>query len=246
MPTEKPIWTIEAITTKLAEIKAKGFIGIPSIMFRSDEGVVGQILEREFNIKENNLRVSDLGEFELKGMRQKSSTLTLCHRKPETGLNPIQIFDRFGYVRASNRDKSIMKKKLFCTVTGKGFNSLDFILKPDKQSDRQSYIDLFYKDEFICQWNLTDALEKMNKLILVIAETQGKTNSKDEKFHYIDGFLFNGLKPINELVNTGKIVIDFCIDQELNSTKGPHDRGPHVRIPKKQLKSAYQEVRVIL
>lgn len=45
MLTEKPIWTIETITAKLAEIKAKGFIGIPPVMFRSREGVVGQILE---------------------------------------------------------------------------------------------------------------------------------------------------------------------------------------------------------
>jgi len=242
MFTDNPVWTIEAIAAKLADIKAKGFINIPTQMFRSDEGVVGQILEREFNIRENNLKVGDLGEFELKGMRKNSSTLTLCHRTPESGLNPIQIFDRFGYIRASNRDRSIMKKKLFCTITGKGFNKNGFILKPD----RQSYIDLFYKDEFICKWNLTDAIGKINKLILVIAETKGTTNSKDEQFHYIQGFLFNGLKPINELVRQGKIVIDFCIDQALNSDKGPHDRGPHIRIPKTQLASAYNEVKVIL
>lgn len=238
----QPSWTIDQIRAKLAEIKAKGFIRIPPEMFRTDEGVVGQILEREFDIKENNLRVGDLGEFELKGMRKKSSTLTLCHRSPESGLNPIQIFDRFGYVRASKRDITVMKKKLFCTITGRGHNSLDLILKPD----RQSYIDLFYQDEFICKWNLTDAMEKMNKLILVIAETIGTTNSKDEQFHYTQGFLFNRLKPINELVTQGKIVIDFCIDQAVNGTRGPHDRGPHIRIPKRQLANAYDEVKLIL
>ena len=235
-------WTIEQIAAKLAEIKAKGFIGIPSNMFRSDEGVVGQILEKEFGLKENNLRVGDLGEFELKGMRKTSSTLTLCHRKPETGLNPIEIFDRFGYIRPSNRAPAVLKKKLFCTITGKRLNSLDFRLQPEKRS----YINLFYKDEFISRWNLTDAIEKINKIILVFADTIGMTNAEDEKFHYTKAILLNGLKPINELVNTGKIVIDFCIDQVVGGKKGPHDRGPHIRMPKTAFVSAYSDVKIIL
>jgi hypothetical protein len=235
-------WTIERIATKLAEIKAKGYIGIPDVMFRSDEGVVGQILEREFNIRENNLRIGDLGEFELKGMRRTSSTLTLCHRSPESGLNPIQIFDRFGYIRPSNRDRSVIKKKLFCTVTGKGLNSLNLRLQPQGQN----YIGLFYMDEFICRWNLSDAIAKISQIILVFADTTGKVNSKDEKFHYVQGFLFNSLKPISDLVNNGQIVIDFCIDRDINSNRGPHDRGPHIRMPRRELANAYNEVKQIL
>jgi hypothetical protein len=236
------IWTLEEIILRLKEIEGKGYVSIPAVMYRSDEGIVGQILEREFEIQENNLKVGDLGEFELKGMRKNSSTLTLCHRKPETGMNPIQIFERFGYVRPSNRDHSIIKKKLFCTVTGKKFNSLQFKLQPYEEY----CIDLYFQDEFICRWNLVEAISKMNNLILIIANTIGKTGSNEEQFHYIRGILYSGLKPINELVNDGKIVIDFCIDQELRGAKGPHDRGPHIRIPKKQLASAYNEMKVIL
>ena len=81
---------------------------------------------------------------------------------------------------------------------------------------------------------------------MVFAKTTGKTNSVDEQFYFMHGFLFNGLKPIDELVTEGKIVIDFCIDQILDSTKSPHDRGPHIRMPKKHLASAYNEVKVIL
>ena len=102
---EQKIWTLEEIISKLNEIKDKGYISIPTVMYRSDEGIVGQILEREFEIQENNLKIGDLGKFELKGMRKNSATLTLCHRSPETGMNPIQIFERFGYLRPLNREQ---------------------------------------------------------------------------------------------------------------------------------------------
>ena len=110
------IWTREQIQKRLLEIKAKGFLSIPDGMYRKDEGVVGQILEREFGIQENNISVRDLGSFELKGMRKKSGKLTLCHKKTDAGLSPIEVFDRFGYERPSNRDKLIIKKKLFSTI----------------------------------------------------------------------------------------------------------------------------------
>jgi hypothetical protein len=55
------------------------------------------------------LRVGDLGEFELKGMRLRSATLTLGHKRPVKGLSPLQIFDRFGYVRPSRRDPTVLK-----------------------------------------------------------------------------------------------------------------------------------------
>lgn len=52
-------WTEEQIHKRLLEIQAKGFLPIPDGMYRKDEGVIGQILEREFGIKENNISVRD-------------------------------------------------------------------------------------------------------------------------------------------------------------------------------------------
>ena len=42
------IWTKEAVIERLKEINSKGFISVPKGMFRADDGIVGQILEREF------------------------------------------------------------------------------------------------------------------------------------------------------------------------------------------------------
>lgn len=234
--------TLEDIINKLTEIRSKGYLTIQSEMYREDEGIVGQMLEREFGISENNLRISDLGDFELKGMRAKSGTLTLGHMKPYEGLNPIQIFDKFGYEKPSKRDSSIIKKKLFTTVKGTKLNSLGFILK----SRTSTEIDMLHGDNFICRWNLESSLRKFGNIILVIADTIGKTGARDEQIHYVKAYLLKGLRPVNELVNEGKIVIDFCIDQKVGDNIGPHDRGPHIRIPKSKLLTAYDVVRQIL
>ena len=55
------IWTKEAVIERLKEINSKGFISVPKGMFRADDGIVGQILEREFGVAENNLHLADLG-----------------------------------------------------------------------------------------------------------------------------------------------------------------------------------------
>lgn len=230
-------WSITEIKSKLNMIKKKGFIGIPPDMYRRDEGIVGQLLEREFQIRENNLQIGDLGEFELKGIRSGSQTLTLCHKRPDDGLSPIQIFDRFGYIRPSNRDSSVLKKKLFTTVSGTRTNSLDLILN----SDGNARIKMSFRKEFICRWDLKNSLEKINKIVLVQADTKGRTCSRDERFHYVKAFLLNRLKSIDYLIEEGILVIDFCIDQAVGSQRGPHDRGPHIRIPKRKLFDAYYE-----
>jgi hypothetical protein len=239
-------WTLEAAQRRLAQIKAKGFIGIPDGMFRQDDGVVGQILEREFGINENNISFRDLGTFELKGIRSTSKSLTLTHKKPERGLNPIEIFNRFGYIRASKRHPEIMKKKMFVTITGR---------KPNRQGLQLRGIgdvslDMVYRDEFICEWDLTNSLRKIDQIILAIVKTQGKTNATDELFHYERAFLLDGLKPLKNLIDTGIIVIDFCIDQPLQAdgtpAKAPHDRGPHIRVPVSRIPQAYKKVERIL
>jgi len=235
-------WTIEAVTQRLEEIKAKGYIPVPADTHRTDDGVVGQLFEREFHIAENNLSVRDLGTFELKGIRKTSTNLTLSHKKADKGLTPIEIFHRFGYVRVSNRDPNVLKKKLFVTVKGS---------KPNPQGLRLRGIDglsldMVYGDEFICEWDLTKQLQKIDQIILGVATTTGKTNAKDETFYYKNAYLLDGLKPLKDLVDNDIIVIDFCIDQPINKDgtpiKAPHDRGPHVRVPVSKISKAYNSV----
>ena len=43
-------WTKEKVIQKMEELRGKGFIRVPADMFRKDDGIVGQILEREFRV----------------------------------------------------------------------------------------------------------------------------------------------------------------------------------------------------
>ena len=62
-------------------------------------------------------------------------------------------------------------QKLFTTITGTRQNSLGFILKsPDPSS-----INMYHGEEFVCGWNLEDSIDKIDQIILVIADTWGKT-----------------------------------------------------------------------
>ena len=219
-----------------------GYVGVEGVDFRSDDGVPGQIIERLFGVEENNLPVRDLGTYELKGFRKKSGNLTLFHKTTDKGLTPIQMFDRFGYVKASNRNPDVMKKKLFTTIDGKKFNSLNLkLFAPNNNS-----LEVYHGTEFISGWDLSNSLHKPNKIIMCFAETQGTHNTTGERFHFVEAYRLEGFKDITELVNNGSVFLDLCIDQELGSSKGPHDRGPHVRVRKSKLKNAFKVYEKIL
>jgi hypothetical protein len=239
-------WTLEAVKKRLEEIKAKGYIGIPTGMHRTDDGIVGQILEREFKVAENNVSVRDLGTFELKGIRATSSNITLSHKKAQKGCSPIDIFNRFGYIRASNRDPSVLKKKLFVTINGVKANRQGLKLRGINDTD----VDMVFCQEVVCEWDLTNPLQKMDQIILGIAKTTGKTNAPDERFYYESALLLDGLRPLKELIDKGIIVIEMSVDQPVRSDgtplAPPHDRGPHIRAAVKKLPLAYKRIVKIL
>lgn len=237
-------WTKDEVIEKLKDINKKGYIHIPKNMYRTDDGVVGQILEREFGVKENNLHLADLGKYELKGMRYKKNRpniLTLFHQKPTSGMTPIEIFNEFGYIKQSNRS-NLMKKKLFTTIRGDKINRLGFILHPIDENK----VELYNNDKYIASWDLTKAKEKIQQVILVFAETKGMTNSPDECFHYIKAFLLKNPCNFSSAISQGAVVMDFCIDQLADGSKPPHDRGPHIRISIKKLSYLFENVEEIL
>lgn len=237
-------WTRETVIAKVNEISQKGFISVPDGMFRTDDGIVGQVLEREFGVDENNLHIADLGTFELKGMRVKkgkSNKLTLFHQKSTSGMTPLQIFERFCYVKPSNRDGS-MKRKLFTTIKGNRKNNLGFILKARNGDE----VELYYHDEYLATWDLATGKNKINQILLTLAETKGAANSKEEQFHYIKAYILSAPKNIYEAIDVGAVVLEFCIDQPSNMSKAPHDRGPHIRIPIKKLNTLFESVEQIL
>lgn len=237
-------WTKEAVIDKLTEISSKGFICVPDGMFRKDDGIVGQILEREFGVAENNLHLADLGIFELKALRykkKKPNMLTLFHQTSSSGLTPTQIFDRFGYIRASRRNGQL-KKKLFTTIRGNSANRLGFLLKATSESE----IHLYKDEEYLATWDLSSSMQKIEQVILVFAETRGAVNSKEEEFHYTQAFLLSHPKSLSEAIAAGAVVMDLCIDQPADGSASVHDRGPHIRIPTKKLSYLFDHIEKLL
>lgn len=237
-------WTRETVKERLEEISQKGFIAIPEGMYRRDDGIVGQVLEREFGVEENNLHIADLGTYELKGLRTKqgkSSKLTLFHQKPTSGLTPLELFERFCTVKPSQRDGS-MKRKLFTTVKGDRENNLGLILR----AGNERAVELYCGEEYLATWDLTGGKHKINQTLLAFAETRGKANTREEQFHYIKGYILSGPKDISEAINAGAVVLELCIDQPADCSQIPHDRGPHIRIPVKKLHALFDSVERIL
>lgn len=237
-------WTKAAVTNRLAEISQKGFIPIPEGKYRNDDGIVGQILEREFDVPENNLHLADLGTYELKGMRKKkkgANRMTLFHKTSTSGLSPLQLFERFCYVAPSKRTGE-MKKKFFTTVKGSKLNKKGFILRPISEQ----VIELYYHDEYLATWDLTDERDKINRIIFALAETQGKTNSKEERFHFVEAYILSEPKGLAPAIFDGSVDMDFCIDQPADESKVPHDRGPHIRISVKKLDHLFLQIERIL
>lgn len=239
-------WTKDKVIQKMEELKERGFIRIPEDMFRKDDGIVGQILEREFGVIENNLHLADLGTYELKGMRKKknkASTLTLFHQTSTAGLTPSQIFDRFSYERPSKRDGA-PKRKLFTTIYGNKYNRLGFILRGNKDGN----VDLYFKDEYLATWDLTSGNGKINQILLALADTKGAANSREEEFHFVEAFILSSPKNIYDAIESGAVVMDLCIDQPASDfrIKAPHDRGPHIRIPIRKLNDLFDSVEKIM
>ena len=238
------VWTKDRVISKLNEIKQKGFIPIPDGMYRNDDGIVGQIIEREFGVHENNLHIADLGTYELKGKRinkKSKSMLTLFHKTSDSGMTPLEIFERFAYEKPSNRTGEL-KRKLFTTINGIKENSKHFILNPNGVS----CFDLYYQDEYLATWDITDGLSKIQQVLLVLAETQGRTNAPDERFHYTKAFILGSPKNIIDAVRKGAVVMDLCIDQPADRSVIPHDRGPHIRIKINRLSDLFDYAEQVL
>ena len=103
--------TLRKLKEQLEKIKAMGFVKT----HRAHDTGIGKTLEDLLGIKENNLRLPDIGEVELKAKRiDSSSMLTLATKSPEPkGVNKV-LFEKYKYLE--KRENTIyieMVAKLF-------------------------------------------------------------------------------------------------------------------------------------
>ena len=221
--------TEKGLVKKLKMIKAKGFIKT----HRAHDTGIGKTLEDLLGVKENNLRLPDVGDVELKAKRLDSmSMLTLATKSPEPrGVNKI-LFERYKYLDEENC------YCLHCTACGSKFNPQRFKLNI---SDEKLILENENNIEAYWPISIFDSVlsSKSGKILLVFAETKGERKTSSERFHYVEAYLLSELsiKKFKNAIKKDKLKIDIRIGvYRSGKDKGKyHDHGTGLRIDKRNL-----------
>ena len=221
--------TEKELVRKLKVIKAKGFIKT----HRAHDTGIGKTLEDLLGVKENNLRLPDVGDVELKAKRLDSmSMLTLVTKSPEPrGVNKI-LFESYKYLDEENC------YSLHCTVCGSKFNPQGFKLYItggklilENTNNIEAYWPISIFDSVISS--------KSGKILLVFAKTKGERKTSSELFHYVEAYLLSGLsmKKFQNAIRSDKLKVDIRIGAyRSGESKGKyHDHGTGLRIDKRNL-----------
>lgn len=231
--------TLEQLVAKLKDIKKMGYVKTHRL---NDTGI-GKTLEDLLEVSENNLRLPDVGEIELKAKRIDSqSMLTIATKSPEPkGVNR-ELFEKCKYKDAFGH---------FClhsTVYGSRFNNQGLKIGIVKNK-----LILENKAGITAYWPTTifaDVLaSKSNKILLVFAETKGERKTVSEKFHYTEAYLLSDLNQskFKGAIENDKLKVDIRIGvyRSGKSAGKYHDHGTGFRIDKRnflELFNSYQQL----
>lgn len=92
---------LQELTQKILEIKNRGFIKT----HRLDDTGIGKTLEDLLGIKENNLKLPDVGDIELKAKRIDSqSMLTIATKAPNPRRN-LELIRKIFYIYTISTSK---------------------------------------------------------------------------------------------------------------------------------------------
>ncbi|MBI2436589.1 MAG: glycosyl hydrolase [Candidatus Magasanikbacteria bacterium] len=219
--------TLQKLKEQLEKIKAMGFVKT----HRAHDTGIGKTLEDLLGIKENNLRLPDVGDVELKAkLMDSGSMLTVATKSPEPkGINKV-LFEKYKYLDKEG------KYNLHSTVCGSRKNPQSF-----KVVFEDEKLVLKNKSKIAVYWPISifdDVLKaKSDKILLAFAETKGERKTKNEKFHFIEAYLLSNLN-INKFksaVESDKLKIDIRIGvYRSGKNKGKyHDHGTGFRINKR-------------
>lgn len=224
-------WTLPKIKKVLKKVSNKRWIKATRM---GDTGI-GETLERELELKENNISLPDFGIMELKSQRANTkSMITLFTKKPE-GITNKEIRKKFGY-----KDKEFPKIKcLRQTIDGGKKNRRGFWYKIDKKNNqmliKKNRLTIgYYSLAFLEQ----KAEEKIGDgLIFVLADTK-KENGK-EFFHYKKAYLLKDIDPL-KFLSYSKYDIRLGV-YKTGLKKGlPHDHGSAFRLFQKSFSEIFK------
>jgi hypothetical protein len=239
----------QLITSEFERIRNLGFV--KSTRQNNRDGGIGNTFEDHLGVQENNLRLPDFNEFEIKSKRKfNTSYLTLFSKSPShpSGANSI-LKDKFGECRDPNFPQL---KKLYSSVFGNRENLVynKFQMKLDVLHSKE-HLNLKVKDEFNniyddVYWTFDELISgssKLKNLFVVFAEE--KVINEERYYHYLNAEIylnFNFEKFLNSIEN-GVIMFDIRIGvHKTGSSYGrPHDHGSGFRIRKEKIIDLYDD-----
>lgn len=216
--------TREELIKKLQAIKNQGFVKT----HRPHDTGIGKTLEDLLGIKENNFRLPDFGDVELKAKRLESgSMLTLATKSPHPKSVNKVLFEKYKYPDAHG------VYSLHSTVCGSRVNPQGFriVVEDDK-------LILHNKQKIEAFWPIAtfdDVLRfKVNSVLLVLADTKGERKTEKEHFHYKEAFLLSNLDrtKFNLAIKEDWLKVDIrigCYRSGIQKGKY-HDHGTAFRI----------------
>lgn len=232
--------------------KSRGFIKYNREQGNSD-GLLGNIFEDLIGVKENNLKLSDYEDFEIKTKNTESSS---------------SLVSLFGYCLDSFKNANTVIREKYGVTDDKSYNKIfnstikysnwnthrggyNFKLDYDKEKLYLRIIDnitKYYIDENKYFWNNKKITNLFNK-IKNCCYVEGEIDKKNKMVRFTKMVIYKNAD-INlfwKLLKNDDIVIDFRIGvYKSGKNKGKtHDHGTGFRIKKSKIEYLYKEKKEI-
>jgi hypothetical protein len=232
--------TLEKLQDKLKYIKSLGFVR----SHRKGATGIGKTLEDLLEITENNIKLPDWGEIELKTQRaDDNSMLTLFTFNHKAWvIDQLSAIERFGSPDAQGR------LGLYYTLSGKP-NSAGLFIYTNESSVQVRHID----GAVVVSWNLDKLVEQFENKVKSILLVGAQTDMRDgiEYFYYDRARLLTGGTDIGILKSQferGDILIDLRLHKKEVEGKKTVSRnhGTGFRVKRNKIEQVYENVQDIL
>jgi len=192
---------------------------------------IGYTLERELDLKENNVAIPDVGgRVELKASRRNvSSLITLFTFNIGVWQIPQKtLIEDYGYQDESGR------LTLYNLVRVGEVNTQGLTLRIDEKNN-EVHLTHESSPTLIAVWSVYTIvgkiLNKTERLLLISLADSRIREDKKEEFHFNEAYLLTDPKPQNfiESFKKGSIVIDIRMHLKPNKTVRNHGTGFRIR-----------------
>ncbi|TAE32810.1 MAG: hypothetical protein EAZ92_01160 [Candidatus Kapaibacterium sp.] len=199
---------------KLKKVKNMGYV----VSLRRGNTGIGYTLETLLGITENNIKLPDFGNIELKSKRKTASTpvTMFTFNKAVWKIKQIDAIKSYGYKDTTGR------QALYCFVSSKP-NPQGLYLKTTKIS-----LQMYHNDgTLIAEWqadNLTETFKKkMPALVIVQADTRINSDEKEE-FFYNEACLLSepSEKKLLNMISKDEILVDVRMHINLRGSVRNH------------------------